>query len=106
MFGLSRQADMVLDLTRSLQAAARAGEWPLVADLERQRFAALENLFAIPAQGGADVELLLHLARTVRALDDQTVELVVAERERAASELRKLRLGRQGGQAYLTAWDE
>lgn len=106
MSELSQHVAIVLELSRALLVKAEAGEWPDMPELEQRRLQALQALFAVQVTGVPELELLIQTAEAVRSLDDQTLALVVSERDRAAGELRKLQLGRQGGRAYLTAWDE
>jgi hypothetical protein len=74
--------------------------------IERQRAEVLEQLFQIDISAPEEIRLLVRTVEAVRDLDARTAALVARERDRAALELRKLQLGRQGEKAYLAVRDE
>ncbi len=101
MSNLKQNAEAVLELSKALLNLAESGEWAELAEMEPRRTDALEQLFGLHAQDPEDWQILLQTAEAVRAMDGETLRLAEQERDRAAGQLRKLQLGRQGNKAYM-----
>lgn len=101
MPNLKQNAEAVLELSKALLSLAESGAWTEVAEMERRRTDALQQLFRLHAQSPEDWQILLQTAEAVRALDGETLRLAEQERDQAAGQLRKLQLGRQGNKAYM-----
>ena len=98
--------EAALDLSRQLLSMAESGAWSDLDEAERQRAGLLEQLFQIDARDTEDQRLLVEAVEAILALNAEIVALAEKERDRSAADLRKLRLGQQGKNAYLSVREE
>lgn len=106
MSELRHQAETVWALSRRLFTLAEVGAWPEFAETERSRAEALDQLFRLDLSDPEDRRFLAETVENVLALDARSLVFLEQERDRAAGQLRKLQLGQQGRNAYLTVRDE
>lgn len=100
------KADQLLDLTRTMLAAAQSDDWDEFELQEQQRSAMLDMIFGNPA----DMESAkLHLADAIEQIlliDQDITALISQQRDLASQELRHLKHARQGNKAYQIAADD
>jgi hypothetical protein len=102
---LRSEAERMLETSRALEAAALAGDWLAVAELEVSRGPGLEAMLAGIAEAAEDLdaETLTHVHRCLRAVlasDQVTAQAVATGRARLGEELRALGRGGRMAQRY------
>ncbi|BBA33770.1 uncharacterized protein sS8_1814 [Methylocaldum marinum] len=103
MSDMMPETETILAASRSILAAAEAMEWDRVERLGKERMPLIDKLFASADLEKGGAEFLARVIEEVQAIDGQVVYLIEAERNRAADELRNLKISRQCERAYRSA---
>lgn len=106
MSDLMPETDTLLAASRSILAAAEAMEWERVERLGKERMPLIDKLFSSASLAKGDADFLVRVIEEVQAIDGQLVSLIEAERNRAADELRRLKISQQRERAYRSAENE
>ncbi|KAB7627185.1 flagellar protein FliT [Alkalilimnicola sp. S0819] len=94
-----RLARELLELTQSMLAHARAGEWADLALKETRRQALARDLFATPVPPEA-APVVADCVRDVLTLDQELIQLTEASREQAARAVTQAQKGQQAATVY------
>lgn len=89
----------LLELTQSMLAHARAGEWADLAAKEDRRQRLARDLFATPVPAEA-ASVVADCVRQVLDLDQELIQLTEAGREEAAKAVKNAQKGQQAASAY------
>ena len=89
----------VLSCTHEMLDAARSEAWERVAELEAQRWDALEVVFE-PTEGDGEAREVAACISELLSLDGMILERLTRARDEAARTLGALRSGRRGASAY------
>ncbi len=96
----------VLLLTESLVAAVSAGDWEKAAELEKERFSALEGVLSAFRNAGEDQEEIIQLMIQVKSMDAALVPLIAEARTHVARELAQFNATSHAERAYRSCYED
>jgi hypothetical protein len=100
------QANQLLDLTKTMLAAAKSDDWDEFELQEQQRSAMLKMIFGSrTAEESARLQLA-DVVKEIQLIDQAICNLITQRRDQAAEELRHLRHAREGDKVYRIAADD
>ncbi len=88
-----------LELTHKMMAVAKAGEWDLLPDLERERHQAINSAFVQPVPP-TEADPLLGLTREILEANLELLSLSKKGRQELSAGLKKITTGRRAVTAY------
>jgi hypothetical protein len=102
---LRAAAEQLLDLSQAMLAAAKSDDWEAFELREHQRSVLLDGICGRQPPDEATKLFLAPVIEQIQQLDRASTDLIVQQRDVAASELRRLKNTRQGHNAYQTVAD-
>lgn len=96
-----REWSLVMNLTQQMKAAAEAGEWSELAEIEPKRRALLEDFFSQQVSP-EDAQKIQADIKTILALDKLITEASQTRRDELSTELADLNRNRQAQKAYAS----
>jgi septal ring factor EnvC (AmiA/AmiB activator) len=92
--------DRIVELSASMLAVAREGDWEQVQELEQQRQSLLDQTFPLDKDSISDADALTKQIQKISDIDKETMALMVKGRKEFSRLANKISSGRQAVNSY------
>ena len=92
--------DGIIELSASMLAVARTGDWEQVREIEQERKILFDKTFPLDKESIADTTVLTRQIQQIADLDKETMALMEESREELSGLANRLSSGRQAVGAY------